>query len=84
MSEKILGEDLLYPHERYFGDFYCTTIKQLRLKSLRVNFSDIAVAAQLDIDIVRKLYRGDFNKPFVKYIEAVNKAINDGEITINS
>lgn len=77
-----LGDDLLFPAERDWGDFYCSTIKQLRRKSFSINLSIIAKDAGLDPSIVRKLNRGEFSKPFVGHIEAINKAMNNGVLTI--
>ena len=84
-DETKLGPDLLYPHERTWGDFYCSTVKQLRHVSLgATSLSSIANIAQVDPTTVRQLKNGQFKQPFVKYVEAVNKAMNNGVISINN
>lgn len=82
-DENKLADDWLYEHEREFGAFYCSTVKQLRMHGYSGNLSVIARACNLEPEIVRKMFRGQFNKPFVKYVEAVNRALNNGFIIVN-
>ena len=83
MAETKLGPDLLYAHERERGEFYCSTIKQLRFACISAKLSDIAHNAKLELGIVRKLHKGAFSRPYVGDIEKLNKALNNGKLIIN-